>query len=356
MTKSKRIFISDIHLGLDTPYDWFKTKRHRKSVEAFLDYAADPGNNVKDVIFLGDLFENWLSPIDTIPPAISDIISYNNWFVTKVQQCLKTVNNVFYIVGNHDMLVTKADIAPFSIKLNGKVKHMNLIHKYNSGLLYAEHGSKFGMFNAIDKAHDPAHGIPLGYFISRLVAGRKDYTSPLNLIHYIDDILECTFTTQTIAQSIIEALMESSPEPLNLDSVVMMPQGRRDLTLEEVKNKYQNLFDNWVNQHNFRYAINAIGADGGSLNWFAKRICKRYDRKVVVFGHTHGPMLEKDRFFFGDGWCYVNSGNCCPDLTDKSARSTFVEVDKQPSGSLTITLKKYQNNKIMNAKKPVTVD
>ena len=44
------------------------------------------------------------------------------------------------------------------------------------------------MFNAPDRIHDPAGGLPLGYFITRILAGDPSYTSFRALGGYIEII------------------------------------------------------------------------------------------------------------------------------------------------------------------------
>lgn len=60
----------------------------------------------------------------------------------------------------------------------------------------------------------------------------------------------------------------------------------------------------------------------GSLGWFADRICKKKDFKVVIMGHTHDSEFDKDTPLFGKDRIYANSGYWCGET------SHFVLVDK----------------------------
>jgi len=102
------------------------------------------------------------------------------------------------------MHVTEEDLK--DIKKNGK--HIQRVKEYRSAGLYASHGHNHAMFNAHDQMHDPGRGLPLGYFISRMLAGDETYTKPGSILSFVDDLLEAAFTTQTISESVIEALME----------------------------------------------------------------------------------------------------------------------------------------------------
>lgn len=325
MAKTKRYFISDVHLGVGSQWDWYQQAKHEKFLVGALDQIATEGatGTVKDVVLLGDLFDTWMAPIDTVPPSTGEIIKKHPNAVAALRRCLSKVDNIFYVNGNHDMSTTQKDLdAITSDGTDGAPagnKKVKLIPRYHAGLLYAEHGSRFAMFNAPDRMHDPTDGLPLGYFVTRLLAGRSDYTNPATLAKSVDNLLEAAFTTQTIATSLIEALMElTKREPWDK---IVMPGPRRSITISEVQKRYAPLYDRWVEKFGFRYANNAIRGEMNSLGWFADRLCDREGYKVVVFGHTHEAMQDGDGFFKTNR-AYVNSGYFC------SETPTFVEVDK----------------------------
>lgn len=101
---------------------------------------------------------------------------------------------MFYVDGNHDMHVGQADRdAVFGPGV------ATWIPQYDAGLLYAEHGSRFVMFNARDELHDPTHGFPLGYFITRILASSdEEYDQPGSVIRYVDDLLEAAIATSSL--------------------------------------------------------------------------------------------------------------------------------------------------------------
>ena len=88
------------------------------------------------------------------------------------------------------------------VEVGGTRRSVQWIQQYHGGLLHAEHGNRFAMFNARDRINDPVGGLPLGYFVSRILAGRSDYESPAAIATYVDDLLESVFTTTTIAESL----------------------------------------------------------------------------------------------------------------------------------------------------------
>jgi UDP-2,3-diacylglucosamine pyrophosphatase LpxH len=328
MARTKRYFLSDIHFGVGQPTDWYRREQHEPLLlKALEQIAADP--EAKDVVLLGDVFETWVSPINTPPPSAATIIAEGGheavW--AALGACAANVENVFFLPGNHDMQTTQADLDGLSER--GQLsKPVRLIPKYQAGLLYAEHGSRFAMFNAPDRLHDPKDGLPLGYFLARMLAGNWTYLSPAALKRYVDNLLEAAFTTKSIASSLVEALMEECQ--LKPDDEIKMPEPRRPITLAEVKTKYAPLFDRWVEKFGHWYALNAIRGEMHSLGWFADRLCQTQGYKVVVFGHTHEALTDVDASLRDDR-IYVNSGSFCVD------RPTFAEVDKR-AGSFAVKI------------------
>lgn len=331
MAKTRRLFLSDVHLGGDERASWFQKDRHEARLVAFLEWVAAQ-TDVKDLVLLGDLFDEWMWPMDQKPQALTTVIPQRHPAVLSAVKAAKAaVENVFYVNGNHDLGVSQTELdALFGA---GVVKW---ITQYNAGLLYAEHGSRFGLFNARDRMHDPTQGLPLGYFITRLLAGTEvAYTSPGALLSFVDDLLEAMFTTQTLASSVIEAVAEVTGR--GDDATVVMPGNRPPISVAQIKARYAPLVQRWVERFGPGYAINAIRAEGDGLAWFAKRLHKQQGFRVVVLGHTHHEHHD----VFTDGllglhpaadagtFAYLNSGYFCP---SGNGRATVAEVDKRDDG------------------------
>ena len=329
MSSLKKIFISDIHLGAGGETDWFQKDKHEKNLIDFLTHITDLASitgEIKDLVLMGDIFDMWLCPMDKEPPTIQDIFRYNVDIMNTLASCVAMIPNVYFINGNHDMHVTQEDLNNF--KKNGKT--IKRIREYRSGRLYAIHGQRFAMFNAEDNMHDPGRGLPLGYFITRMLAGDKTYMKPSSIAKYVDDLFEAAFTTQTISESFIKALMEHTKKKPT-DTFFM--RGGKEITIADVQKKYKYLFDRWVEKKGYWYALKSIKADVGSLNYFADRECKKREYNSVIFGHTHESEYYKDSFRI-----YANTGNWCCD------KPTYVVVDKD-NGKTKVSLYQFYNNK-----------
>lgn len=337
---TKRIFISDIHLGRGEPTDWFKDS-HKSLLLGALKHVSDNSNDMKDLVLLGDVFDTWVMPIDKSPPTVSEIAAYHRDIIEAISQCAGKIANVFYLNGNHDMSVSQADLD--TVFGAGKVKK---IVKYQAGLLYAEHGNRFAMFNAPDPEADPIDCLPLGYFISRLVAGHEDYASPRAVLGYIDNLLSSILTPETLPEAVIDALMERyNHKPTD---TIKMPGKRADVTLATVRSRYATLFSRWIQRYGLFYALDAVRSELNSLGWAADRLCKENGYRVVVLGHTHDATEDLDQFLLKKSRLYVNSGYFCTN------DPTLVEVDKQDDG-LVVRLLGVTEQGWVPRKDPVTL-
>jgi hypothetical protein len=75
---AKRVFASDVHMSpglsfgsLQGCYDWFNKDESLK-FEQFLAYLIDD-DSIQEVIFLGDIMDDWVYPIEIQPPKYDDI-------------------------------------------------------------------------------------------------------------------------------------------------------------------------------------------------------------------------------------------------------------------------------------------
>ena len=86
------------------------------------------------------------------------------------------------------------------------------------------------------------------------------------------------------------------------------------------------------------------------LNGPADRLCEKYDFNVVVFGHTHNAMIDKD-FFLVEDRIYANTGSWC------KGNAYCVEIDKNPRSSkpLKVSLYKVNNNGSVKTKAAETI-
>lgn len=328
MSKTKRVFISDIHLSSKEIYDnyldiaWFKPDRHQQRLLNFIDkYIIAKKNTIKDVILLGDIFNTWICPATIPPSSYQEIFDANLDIINKFKQILNNGINLFYTNGNHDY-----DLIPSEIE--HQINGIQVIKYYRTGRIHAEHGNRFDIYNKPDFITDPAYGRPIGYFISRLVAtagGRE--IGILDLPNFIDDIIEAAVTEQNIFSSIIEGLAERAN--MGDEDSIQMPNNK-EITIGKLKERYDRLSDVYnkreliVDLYQRRY-----------LNGPADRLCQKFDFNIIIFGHTHNAMIDKDYFLVEDR-IYANTGSWCKD------NAYCIEIDKNPRSSQPVRVNLYR--------------
>ena len=170
-------------------------------------------------------------------------------------------------------------------------------------ILRYQHGHEYAMFNAPDRHHDPELSLPLGYFITRIMATGAWPAGPKIPQPMGDDLLEA-LGPQKLAASVVEAVAEEAGLPST--TPIILP-GDRSVTVGEVKDRYADLYDRWAEEVGHGMALKALLAEFGYLSDLADHITKDGNARVVVFGHDHQAALDKDSWF-GDDRIYANCG------------------------------------------------
>lgn len=311
-----RLFVSDAHLnaGWDAqklyqyPFEWLNHKDLKNFVD-FLGYIAKNAKDYSELVFLGDMADTWIYPIDKTPPTIQQVLTaeHNKPVISALNAICDAGIGLLVLLGNHDMEMTADDLrgvlpkARFGAGTGG-------ISVFQSSRVHAEHGSAYALFNAPDPINNSRTRLPLGYFISRVIATRTARTGKSNreYARYADDLLEC-LGPQTLAQSVFEALLE---EAKIADSEIIQLPGGSTTTAGEIKQRYANLYEQWSHSKGAGSAFKAVMAEISYLDDVADNLCKKGGTNVVVFGHSHEPKFDKDTWFVADR-IYANSGAWC---------------------------------------------
>ena len=323
MQRNKRIFISDIHISGVTKvlkekykYDptWLSASE-LKNVAGFFDYL-NISADVKEVILLGDIFDNWIYPYDILPPTFDEIIkARRNAVIIKSLKFLSQNKNlkVLYIGGNHDMGITKQHIE----------EHFpGMIYAgrcFRTGRLLAEHGHYYCMFTAPDYQNVPKYNLPIGYFISRAVATKAALTGSGERRYetYMDDLIDIV-GPKTLSQCVFEAVCEEAFIEKDAFFKLRAYSGMEiEFSFDSVKRVYQNLYDQWENNNGTVTCIKSLLAETGMLEIIAQVLLKQDDNKVIVMGHSHKPSIIKY-----DNGIYANCGAPC------EGQLTYIETEK----------------------------
>lgn len=320
--RTKLIIVSDIHIGgpraTANGYNWFAD-----NVTEFLKFLEDVSSSqqVKELIINGDLFDEWIMPMDVKP--FEAPVTNNTEFFQSVANAptMKPIINklneiadagdikVVYIPGNHDMLMTESamkTIFPNAIwKGHTDTNNIPKGSGYYSPVdgVSIEHGHNYDFFNAPDSLTQSGSLLPPGYFVSRMFA-----TNMVGPPQIEEDLV---FSAGNIffyaAWEIVLWKIFGTIEP-NVPSIITGIDGyTKSYTYNEARDIYYDadIAGKWKERQELDGVYSpeseaaALLAGTGVFIWgdleFAARaqyfIPER--AKIVIFGHTHMAMVRE---------------------------------------------------------------
>lgn len=373
MTKNKLFFISDVHIGTNVPTNWYQDAIHGPFLETALEYIVAQKESVRELVFLGDLFDQWMDPPEALPPNFQAIIKANPRIFggvfdgKQVPGALMEVldaleGNVAYMNGNHDMYITPNDIATLKSPGGYTPRVINSTFyepEECNGRLLCTHGHPYSMCSAPDQESYPKGfpGLPLGYFLTRLstlwskqhftsdqsnIARMEDSGNPHGL-NFIDEALEgITETLVNEKGDLADLMLNAFQDATKNETLYFLMPDNSKVTISDLFTIYKGLFKQYPQSTGMpvRYFLKkdletrlaALGECDilNTLESFARHLAKDY--RVVVMGHTHVPINKTVRFLcpFRKS-LYSNSGFNCPSEPDMQKPRhpkypTFTEV------------------------------
>lgn len=362
--KNLIVLLSDIHIGDDSPACWYQQSIHEPYLLSIFDWIVDHADEVREVVFLGDIVDMWTYPFNVQPPDFKTIIQKNpNVFsltggINKLLDALD--GSVTYIPGNHDMSVVASDLARIVSPHGYRIRYARDIYNpAGDSRVVVTHGNDYAMFNAPDNTTKWAP-LPIGYFITRIISSKKQEMSikgvydgellfdgmpnGINKRAIIEEVLnsgEGVFT-----DLIIDAIAEK--EGVSLSEPIILSDGTKT-NLTEVKTVYSQLFSNWVIQNGGGEDGRMVAtkaaladADAAYMGWFAQRQAFVSNAQLVVMGHTHVPVSGLKCSLIN----YMNSGFECPPLLDMSTKPISFAVIEMDSLNTQIMNVDYEMKKI----------
>lgn len=321
---------------------------------------------VRELVFLGDLFDTWNYPPERHPDSVRKII--DNWkdspFMAPLLACIERFDAVWYIPGNHDMGVKADDLAMLSsggksIKL-ATPEEFNKEHENISGCaLVMEHGNDADFFNAPDTDGDSVLDKPFGYYVSRLVMAAEDFDVDATFRETFFRVANANFRARgdeteehrmgrLFINLFVDALVihanskRDGERHIGNRTKILMGENLRSTTVAEVKTKYSSLLSDWrANRKTYffaaagknglhRYARTKFGEVKWGL-WLSRLFSIRWPQKIVLMGHTHYGRMEfvLNREQYG---IYANTGCLCKN--PKQDRPHWVEIRDTGKGCL----------------------
>lgn len=370
--------ISDIHMGDDRAetknYCWFG--KNADALENFLEFV-DTSKQFRQLVILGDLFDEWLIPWSISPFDSSININNSEEFFkavansttnlpifTKLKEiALNPEVELVYVHGNHDMLTTQDmlnEIIP-NVTWAGEVSGLG---KYSpTEDIIMEHGHRYDFFNCPQPLVNSGHMLPPGYFISRLYAqGLMDKTTLTQKgLPVYDGSFEFLAAWEV---AILYTLLHFEMWPPHMDEKIILMggidgyhdpfsfHGARDMyadNIEDYWNATQTL--NEVPVH-IDCCLQAIWNGHSDLfsaarDEYIKQPPSPKAYKIVAFGHTHHSMIKvypsgKDyKGIYANSGTWINSKENSP----HKVRTYLVIKPAEWTGSDLDVVSLYQYNK-----------
>jgi UDP-2,3-diacylglucosamine pyrophosphatase LpxH len=316
----KTIVCSDVHMSDGKKYSWF-TGNYPEYLRKMLKKFAND-RSVEELIFLGDLFDLWVYPVNVVPWTISKIIRYNSSITNAIKNCVQNIPNVYYIAGNHDMGLKGEDLN----QLNSGGNQIKLVDPSDYNAIYnnmrhLEHGHAVDIFNAPDDSNNKIGNYPLGFFISRLIATAADQSAAWQALKGLlqrfaatykakkDAAFAITSTGSYLVEKIITRLETNAK--VSDDTPIRFSEPELDeheYIVGDIKKHYGIMIDEWHAQYPDEFLDRMlVGFSPNGLNWYAKKLrSENPELKVVVMGHTH-HALSMGRYDNDGCWCIPGS-------------------------------------------------
>ena len=368
--------ISDIHLGdqraYTNKYCWFG--KNQSALESFLDWVMSDTSNVKQLVILGDLFDEWLVPYTISPFDASINISSTRDFFNAVANAtvnenifdrLKAVVNhdsieLIYVPGNHDMLGTQDilnEIIPGAAWEGGP----DGLGKYSPfPEMIFEHGHRYDFFNCPQPLVNTGHKLPPGYFISRLYAkGMMDAASIDKSIEQPSGSFEFLAAwdiaflytiyhfrmdfPDVFAKNILMGGIDGYPEPMSF-------KGAKEIYVAGIEDYWPATQAQNQVPVPIPCCFHAIWNGHSDLftaaeTQYMKQPPSPKAYKIIAFGHTHEAMLEVYPKGSGFTSIYANSGTWIDaDQSSHPVRTYLLITPKVWTGSQIDVVGLYQFN------------
>lgn len=401
--RDKIVIISDLHLGNDLSYS--ENVAHLGRLEQFLKEVRSSGT-IKELILGGDIFDEWYIPTRTETYEGGTQADFIRKTVAANQKIFDALNSIIsdgkikltYIPGNHDMGITPENV---DIALPGVNQARDSLGKYGIGTYHPEgypqiaieHGHRYDFFCALapgaNETEAPGATFAPGYFFARIAANSfTDPTTKENATKVPLVVLNDSANAEQVSKNLYYSLWKKVINNVIYvkdnfaDSIIVTNVGNytKTYTINDIlpynsetdgsiqMKLYNNMFtqSNWDERERYNNVTVMTEIDqaiNGSLKteFIDNQSFYQYfnksgsDARIVVFGHTHIPMIKSFTNKDGKECIYANSGTWEDQKTrDKSIyieqdtiNMNFVMISpiKSDSRKLQVGLYQYRSGK-----------
>ena len=320
------VCISDVHMGeeraVDRGYSWFA--ENADALQDFVEKVKED-ETVRELVILGDLFDEWLIPFDTKPfdGTVSDSSEYFHAvrdaptnapiFDTLAEISSGGKIHLVYVRGNHDMLIDQTTLGELlsGAVFKGQIDGLGSYSPVDGVMM--EHGHRYDFFNSPQQLVNPDHILPPGYFVSRLwaagMAAEVDQEGGLSAAETDKGPFgdrELTFPLAWGAALIYTEVQFPALAPPSLSEPVILMSGidgyADPFSFDGAREMYVNgdiktLWPDTQDQNRVQAIMPvAISILNGHSDLFVEAEVEYLENegrgiRIVVFGHTHKPML-----------------------------------------------------------------
>lgn len=380
------VVMSDMHLGADLAYT--ECKNNLKALENLL-IKIKVSPNVKELVFAGDLLDEWYVPATIDTYKGNDQADFVQRIATANKGVIDAINSIIqedeilvtYVPGNHDLTITEASVELVFPGINQERDPELGLGTYSPigyPKIAIEHGHRYNFFCAPDpfSNQDIAPGTisPPGYFFTRIAAlsmwqgypAVAGDTLPLvtpnnsggdsqNLLFAYWEQWEWAIKLLKINnkfdENIIVTNFDGYTGTYSVNDLVpyqTTPGGEIDLVL------YRGIQDTWNQRQIHNHVAVPIPTDraidnSASENELSEQAKIQYFKnpnsevRIVVFGHTHVAKIESSLDHNNQKAIYANSGTWIDHNSLSSTKMEFVVITPQNNDASSQTFVKLYN-------------
>lgn len=351
--RNKIVVISDLHLGADLSYS--ECVHHLPRLAQFLTEIRE-SRTIKELVIAGDMLDEWYVPSrcntygnETQKEFIQRIAIENKSVIDVLNGIITDKNiKVTYAPGNHDLLVSAENVSEILPGINQArdVDKLGLgtYHTNDYPQIAVEHGHRYDFFCSPDPYSNqdlaPNSILPPGYFFTRIAVNAiTNPPSPGEIVpvrnvtlNSSDDTQINNFSYYSTWKFVLGNLIPVKDKYDEKIIVTNIGNYKDTFSINDILpynavngNIEMNLYNGVCNQQTWekRLAYNNVpvmtilkDAIPGSLNtsfldgqsntqYFQNQ---KSNVRIVVFGHTHIPMIKLYTNAKKEECLYVNSG------------------------------------------------
>ena len=380
--RSLIICISDIHLGADLKYSEFDRdgKGNGAALTDFLNKIRQ-APNVKELVIAGDLLDEWFVPSDVDTFQGKDQADFVARIAAAHKNVIDAFNNIIkdgkikvtYVPGNHDILITAADIESIlpGISQARDVKGLGTYSPSDRQEIAFEHGHRYNYFCAPDPISNRSITntdsiLPPGYFFTRVattsvvehIEGKavKQITPPAvtknslgdsqDLLYYYYQLFKALLSTLPIVEGFNDKIIKTNIDGFTAAyalSDIFPYQTTADGPIDV--NLFKGAETTWTERCTQNLVPVNISVKDAVLNAaYSTDLDEKSDsqyfknaastKRIVVFGHSHVPLIKASSNTRSQKTIYANSGTWI-DHNPGNTTMHFVVITPRKAGDST---------------------